>query len=130
MFPCISNNVLLLPHICSTNQITSESLGVSLLAAAALLVTDGPSLWLLFFFFFYHRVWLLWVFAVQYTPKKRKKSKNIHCANPLILFVRIRGDKAPLNCKSQWFWPLRKLSFMVVTAPQQGPLLCRAINWS
>lgn len=78
MLLCISDNVLVSPHICCTcDQITHESLGVPLLCATAHLLTDGPSLWLLFVllcFLFVTTPVLLppGAFAVQYTPKSSR----------------------------------------------------------
>lgn len=115
MLPCISDNVLVSPHICCTcDQITHESLGVSLLSALAHLLTDGPSLWLLFVCFLLPP---LCCCLQGPLPSNRHLKPPGQCVNPSDdVCGGFLETKHSYIAEVSGIGPLRKLSFMLLTA--------------
>ena len=130
----------LAPHLSlPANQISSESSGVSLLSCPRLprWQMDHPygSCFFFFLFFFFTILCRFQGPLPSNTHLKScKKTPSLpsQCVNPSPDSV-CRGfqeTKHFLYCWSRCYWPVRKWSFMALTAAWQGCLLCTGVDWS
>lgn len=127
MLPCISDNVLVSPHICCTcNQITSESL-------SALCFGSLADRWtFLMALVFYHPVSP--AFTVQYTPKKLQKASPADVWISPILFAEDSGRQSTFILLESLILALKEMKFYGVNCcfgrgVYYAGALTRAVIW-
>ena len=140
MLPCISDDVPVSPHICrylQTRLAVNHRVSPCSLAPGSLADRWTILMALVFFFLFFFLpscVASRGLCHPIHTLKAAKKTPSLpsQCVNPSPDSV-CRGfqeTKHFLYCWSRCYWPVRKWSFMALTAAWQGCLLCTGVDWS